>query len=347
MSCAADVVIVGAGPAGTAAAISCALRGLRVTLVERQRFPRHRPGETLPPGVEAVLRQLGVAEDVAGASVIRHDGIAVNWAGRATTMYFGGDEGNRWLGYQVSRADLDHILLARASTLGVDVRQPVTAEKPILREGRVVGAVTSEGPCPARLVVDGTGGVGWLRRRLGLGLAAASPPLRAYYGYCAGRVAGDRPEVVGDKRGWTWTAPIGPDLIHWTRLTFTGRGTEPPAALAGRPVIGRVRCADVTWRLVSESAGPGYFLVGEASAVLDPAASHGVLRALLSGTLAAHIASAIVSGAVPERAATDSYRRWAASWFHHDARRLSSLYRELDASWPGVTAVESSETVQV
>ena len=47
-----DVVVVGGGPAGSSAAISCAEAGLRVALLERERFPRDLPGETLPPGVE-------------------------------------------------------------------------------------------------------------------------------------------------------------------------------------------------------------------------------------------------------------------------------------------------------
>jgi len=72
-----DVVIVGAGPAGTAAAILCAQRGLRVTLLEQAAFPRTRPGETLPPGVEAVLDQLGIAQAINQGGFLRHPGHAV------------------------------------------------------------------------------------------------------------------------------------------------------------------------------------------------------------------------------------------------------------------------------
>lgn len=344
MSSAADVLVAGAGPAGTAAAISSARRGLRVALLERRAFPRHRPGETLHPGVEPVLRQLGVAEQVAAASSIRHDAISVHWAGEATVTHFGGDESGRWHGYQVSRADLDAILLARARQLGVDVIQPAMAKTPIMDGHRVVGVETSAGPYSARFVIDAAGGVGWLRRRLGLALDVASPPLRAHYGYSAGSVSSNLPQLVGDERGWTWMTPIGPQTVHWARLTFAGSGIvkEPPAALAGRPSIGRTRCADVTWRLVAESAGAGYFLVGEAAAVLDPAASHGVLRALMSGTLAAHLAWGIVSGILPEGAAIEHYRTWTASWFHDDARRLSGLYQQLHASWPGAVAGRAS-----
>jgi flavin-dependent dehydrogenase len=99
--------------------------------------------------------------------------------------------------------------------------------------------------------------------------------------------------------------------------------------------VGRIRGADVTWRHVPASAGPGYFLTGDAAVVLDPAASHGVLRALMSGMMAGHTVRRIVSGLVPEPAAVESYRRWTSAWFHHDVRRLSALYDELDPAWAG------------
>jgi 2-polyprenyl-6-methoxyphenol hydroxylase-like FAD-dependent oxidoreductase len=75
------IVVVGGGPGGCATAIWCALRQLSVTLIEARKFPRHRPGETLHPGVEPILRQLGVAEQVAVASSMRHEGQHVHWGG--------------------------------------------------------------------------------------------------------------------------------------------------------------------------------------------------------------------------------------------------------------------------
>src|SRR5262249_51602234 len=63
-----DVAVIGGGPGGSAAAITCAARGWRVHLFERATFAGadfagDRPGETLHPGVEPVLAQLGVADD--------------------------------------------------------------------------------------------------------------------------------------------------------------------------------------------------------------------------------------------------------------------------------------------
>jgi flavin-dependent dehydrogenase len=87
--------------------------------------------------------------------------------------------------------------------------------------------------------------------------------------------------------------------------------------------------ADATWRLSHRPAGTGYFLVGDAASVLDPASSHGVLKALLSGMMAGHLIGAVVGGTVAAGVAIDSYSRWIREWFAHDVARLNELYAKV------------------
>ncbi|MBA4535538.1 hypothetical protein H1196_23700 [Brevibacillus halotolerans] len=48
--------------------------------------------------------------------------------------------------------------------------------------------------------------------------------------------------------------------------------------------------ADMTWRVITQLGGPGgYFLIGDAATVLDPASSHGVLKAVMSGMMAGNL----------------------------------------------------------
>lgn len=331
----ADVLIVGCGPAGAAAAITAAAAGLDVRLLERSAFPRHRPGETLHPGVEPVLARLGVADRVAAVSGARHAAQSVSWAGRATVTSFGGSAEEPWRGYQVAREDLDAILVERACELGVDLRRPEAAGAPVIEAGRLTGTEQHR----ARIVIDATGGLGWLRRGLRLPFVAASPPLRADYGYCAGD--GDPiPALRGDGTGWTWTAQVAPGRVHWTRLTFPGvaRSSGPPPSLADLPPLGRIRGADVSWRHVPASAGASWFLAGDAACVLDPAASHGVLRALISGIAAARLATKVLGGLLSASEAASAFRAWVAAWFASDAARLAALYRQLEpgegVTWP-------------
>ena len=122
-----DVLIAGGGPAGAAAAITCARSGVRVILCERDAVAGERPGETLHPGIEPLLAQLGVADRLPGVTGARHPGIWVEWGSARRFEAFGADEGGAWQGYQVWRADFDAMLLERARELGVDVRRPCAA----------------------------------------------------------------------------------------------------------------------------------------------------------------------------------------------------------------------------
>ena len=105
-----DVVIVGGGPAGCAAAICCAQAGHTVALLDAEPFPRHRPGESIHPGVLTVLRKLGVDRNVADAGFLRYPGHTVAWGGRPHFQPFGSDEAGPWLGIQVIREEFDAIL---------------------------------------------------------------------------------------------------------------------------------------------------------------------------------------------------------------------------------------------
>ena len=330
----ADVAIVGAGPAGTATAISCARAGLRAVILERERFPRERPGETLHPGIEPLLRKLGVLERVSRAGFLRHEGIWVCWDSLPRFVPYGADGAEPWRGFQAWRAELDAILLERARELGAEVLQPCRVLEPIVSAGRVVGVETSTGAVEARFVVDAAGSRHWLTRRLGLAIRRCLPHLVARFGYLEGvcPTRDSAPTIVAEERGWTWIAKVRPHLHHWTKLNLDGTRTEPtyvPDELRELSPRGRSRGADVGWRVVEKPAGPGYFVVGDAAAVLDPASSHGVLKAVLSGMLAAHLIVEAHMAGRDERIIARGYRDWVTDRFAYDVAELRNLYARL------------------
>jgi flavin-dependent dehydrogenase len=284
-------------------------------------FPRHRPGETLHPGVEPLLARLGALGRVLDAGYLRHDGTWVQWNDSRRFVPFGADDAGPWRGYQATRDDFDARLLRTALDAGAEVVR--TTPRSVLHDGRgrVIGVATDDQHHCADYVMDCTGNARWLSRQLGVRSVSRSPRLVARYGYARGLAPDDLPRIESDCQGWTWLAKVAPRRVHWTRVTEPNhrpRGAWVPEALANLEHE-TPSGADVTWRLAHQTAGPGWLLAGDAAAMLDPSSSRGVLHALMTGMMAAHM---ITSGTHTE------YNDWLSSWFEHDAARLRIAYRE-------------------
>ena len=293
----ADVLILGAGPAGCAAAIAARQAGMSVVLLEAQAAPRAQPGETLHPGVEPIFRQLGVWEALVRQGFHRQRGL---WRegenGARVFESYGRDEHGPWLGFQVDRVRLSELLRARVAGLGgKNVR--VARVDAVLAGAFGVSGVHAEG-CyyGASVVLDATGRHAWLAQKLGLLAERLEPAQRVRFGWK--REA--RPELDGQPLfrqradGWDWLAPLGDGRCAWAKLRRTSAGGG----------------MDYAWRIFRACAGDGYFLLGDAACRMDPSAANGVLRALLSGICAAHL----IATAQPAVAA-EAYRRWIAELF--------------------------------
>jgi 2-polyprenyl-6-methoxyphenol hydroxylase-like FAD-dependent oxidoreductase len=282
--------------------------------------------------VEPVLRQLGVFDRVIAEKFPRHEGNWIDWGEQPLRFEpFGSEADAPWRGFQAWRATFDTLLLDRAREAGVEIHQPCSALEVIRKDGRVAGVVTSVGPIAATWTIDAAGSHHLLARQLGLRVKKFSPRLNARYGYARGHCPArdDAPLISADATGWTWTARIQPELYQWTRLDFA-RTSRPanwlPPELQGLVQDGPPRAADVTWRKVEPVAGPGYFIVGDAAATLDPASSHGVLKGLMSGMMAAHVIEPVWRGAQPEAQALLAYEEWLTGWFDADVAKLRALY---------------------
>ncbi|MFE4671439.1 NAD(P)/FAD-dependent oxidoreductase [Streptomyces sp. NPDC056723] len=333
----ADVLIAGAGPAGCAAAIVCAAAGLRTVLAERAPGPLARPGEALHPGAETLLARLlpDGFEDAVGA---RHEGITVGWGAAPRFEPFGQDGNGSWRGFQVNRQRLDALLLDRARKAGADVRLGCRALEPVVEGGAVTGVRFNGAAAPLRTttVIDATGRARWLSRALGLTGPPRSPRLLIRYGYAAGSCPerDAAPAIVADRAGWTWTARVAPERYQWMRLDFVpvqSQRSGLPEEFAGLVPEGPARAADVSWRLCPAAAGPGWFLAGDAGVLLDPASSHGVLRALLSGWTAGSLTAAVANRAQEAERAAGAYQQWLHEGAERDMAHLSARYAQLGA----------------
>jgi flavin-dependent dehydrogenase len=326
-----DVVVVGAGPAGCAAAIHAATSGLRVALIEKALFPRDLPGEALHPDVSRLFAELGVAEALSRAGFISNPGWIRERSGDRSFVPFVGESGLQF-GFQAWRSDLDSILLAQVRRAGVAVVQPVSGAKAFLADDRVAGIEVGGKRWYSRHLVDASGATRWLSRSLRLPVKNFSPRLVARYAYFDGEL-GIIPEFREHACGWTWLARVRKDRCQCVQLGLSVDVVPPPFDCL--PPNVRFRGADVTWRLIPECAGAGYYLCGDAAAVLDPAASSGVARALASGLKAADLIVQVTLNRMDSLEAAALYRQWYAKQFVDQARQLASRYLELEAppSW--------------
>ncbi len=326
---ATDVLVAGAGPAGTTVAGLLAQLGYDVLLVEQQRFPRYHVGESLTPAVEPLFEFLGLSARMAGARFVRMPGHTFRWNGGERTSYFGASPaGSDVLGYQVWRARFDRILLERARELGARVVLGATAHGPLSSSGadpervtglRVSGPDQIERSVAARLVIDATGMRGLLARHFGLRMADPAPPALAIWGYW--RSAGDpsgrdamNTYVESFADGWIWTVRVRPDLRNVTvmvdptaarpqlkalglerfyreqiRATVATRGFLADAQLATR-----LWSCDGRWYRARAAGGPGYLVIGDAASYVDPLTSQGVRKAIGSGMHAAVVANTLL-----------------------------------------------------
>jgi menaquinone-9 beta-reductase len=134
-----DVLIVGAGPAGTIAGAVAARAGARVRIVDRLAFPRDKLcGDTVNPGTMAVLRRLGMSAD------IERRGLPVN--GMVLTGEHGVGVEGRYpdgvVGYAIVRRDLDAVLLDHAVASGCQFEPGVAVERAVVDEIGARRAVT-------------------------------------------------------------------------------------------------------------------------------------------------------------------------------------------------------------
>jgi len=330
-----DVLVVGGGPAGCAAATWAVRRGLRAELLHRPEQDAYRPGETLHPGIEPLLRRLGAEEALLAPGFPRTAGHFVSWGERDSFEAYGADGSGPWRGFQACRQTLERGLREAAQRAGVVVTETAARVAPLAGpDGRVAGArVEGVGDTTARAVVDAAGSRHWLARGLGLEVRRWSPRLIARFGVVSGALPGrDEPSLRARADGWTWIAPVADDAVAWVRLALRdgdASATAVPEELSGLTPRGRTGGADVTWRLVPQTAGPGYAVAGDAAFVLDPLSSHGVLHAVMSGMMAAEMLAKHLLGGVPEAVTTAAYRRWMRSRFTADVAGLRALYAAL------------------
>jgi len=364
-----DAVVVGAGPAGSATARHLARGGARVLLLDRERFPRHKPcSEYLSPETTRLLQRLGddvlaAVEEAAparlyGMRVVAPNGVSM--CGRFASEH---EELHppRPYSFALPRATFDLLLRDAAERAGAVVRDDVVVEDLVRDHGTVTGVLTRTAGdrrerLDARVVVGADGLNSLVARRLGL--ARRSPPYRVAFTAHVGAVAGvgDVGELHVSDWGYVGLGPIGGDVTTVALVLPLGavrgrageirarffaeldrfpglRGRFDPRRLE-REVLVTGPFARWSRRAVADHGGA--LLVGDAADFFDPFTGQGIYSALRGAELVADVLVPVLeTGAPVTRAALAPYRaaRRAAFGTKWVLERLIGM----GVGWPALT----------
>ena len=346
-----DVVVIGGGPAGAAAALALVKQGVSVLIIERSDYQRHRFGETFPPAIQETLAQLGLWQEFLAANHLRSVGIRSVWG--SNEPYDQSFLFNPYThGWHVDRRAFDALVARKAQERGAELvidsslvkceRSSDGGWKLLVSSGDKVFGVR------ANFVVDAAGRTCGLARNLGR-RRVTYDRLVGIYGLFTGNGHSDAPftlvEAVED--GWWYSAPLPGgchvvafmtdsdlcvrmmmrNIFHWK------------ARLDGAPHIrtqvaplefgSKLHVLPASSSHLDRACGRGWLAIGDAASSFDPLSGDGVLRALKSGLEAAEVILSCLAG---DDSVLQEYRLAVAREFRLYLQQRNTYYKR-ESRW--------------
>ncbi|HEU4361426.1 MAG TPA: geranylgeranyl reductase family protein [Mycobacterium sp.] len=337
-----DLVVVGGGPAGSAAAWQAAQSGARVAVLDKAQFPRDKPcGDGLTARAVSYLQKMGLADEV--AKFHRVNRVRV-FSPSAWELSFPRRPGMPDHGHVARRPELDTLLLKHAESAGAQVRQAAEVTGPVFDDaGRVNGVRLKSGETVlADAVIAADGAYSPIKRAMKLD--------SDYNGYSAiairAEMPANRPDVdsldiylklafAGDQLpGYGWVFPLGDGRVNiglgyvnsyknWQAInatTFLGEFLSGLPRDWNLPAIGELKKSKTVraWRLPMGFTAwppwrPGVLFAGDSLGAGKPASGAGISKALESGLAAGECAIAALTNGGPDDF-TNYAQRMEAAW---------------------------------
>jgi flavin-dependent dehydrogenase len=348
-----DVLVIGAGPAGTVAASIVNKAGYKVKIVEKQKFPRFVIGESLLPRCMEALEEAGFLDAVGANKFQEKFGAKFVKDGR-TADYFFADQftpGWNWT-WQVPRSEFDKTLADTVEKMGVPVSYETTVTGIDFHDSYSITTVENndgtQSQIEAKFIIDGSGYGRVIPRLLNLDKPSNLPPRKAIFSHTVdvNRSMDDEPNritIVVHKPGiWVWVIPFSSGI---TSVGFVGEGDfleglpgDNEALLRGliatEPYLAE-RLKDVefvfeprvlqSWSTTTETFyGDGFVLTGNVTEFLDPIFSSGVTLATVSSQTAAHLVIRKLKGEAVNwdeeytkvlQQGVDTFRSYVMAWY--------------------------------
>ena len=310
-----DVVIVGAGPGGSAAAYWLAAAGADVLLVDKEHFPRSKPcGDGLTPRAVRMLEEMGMGD------FLHHKGYVFRGIrlyapdGHISEVKLSADTGTTH-GIVLPRIDLDDALRSRAVEVGARFLPGFHVVSPHRVSRKVAGVAGRWDGCPlilsAKLVILATGAIRAPLQAFGFPDNVLLPTGLAWRGYATGVQGLDEYLEIHLFQdilpGYAWVFPTGQGTAN-IGVGIKLNGMNPnqgsralKSAFQRFLQSGRLKGAGLSGRprgfpLLSAfpylpTYAPGVLVVGEAAGLVDPFTGEGIALALESGRMAAQAAA--------------------------------------------------------
>ena len=315
-----EVVIIGGGPAGCAAATVLAEMGHDVLVLEREKFPRYHVGESLLPFTYYPLQRLGLLDKMQQSAFVKKYSVQfVSVSGKASQPFYfftryNQDVAQTW---QVLRSEFDQMVMEHAREKGARIKEEVTVTGLLREAGRVIGvrAQHNDGSVAeyrARITFDCSGKESFAAVRNQWRIKDPMLNKVAVWTYYKdakrddGIDAGATTVAFVPEKGWFWYIPQHNDMVSVGVVAegkyLTRGGIKSPEQMFKREIEQNAWIKEhlqpgqqtgpyyVTNEFSFHSkhcATEGLLLAGDAFCFLDPVFSSGLMFALKSGVLAA------------------------------------------------------------
>jgi len=350
-----DVLIIGAGPAGSSAAALLHKQGFKLLVVEKQIFPRFVIGESLLPHCMDLLKEADLLDAVEAQNFIHKCG-AVFLRGDETCNFDFSDQFTAGWKYtfQVPRADFDKTLADAIAARGVEILYGHGVTAISFNENGATATIESPDKTnrsvTAKFVLDCSGYGRVLPRLLDLEMPSKFPPREALFAHVtgdrrpAGREEGKIWACIHPGGAWIWIIPFSNGKtstgVVATPEFFAQHSGEPDAQLceilmadpnvAAR--LGQMQFAMPAQRIsgyacaIKQLYGPHFALAGNATEFLDPIFSSGVTLALASANRAAKTITHELRGETVD---------WQADYADHVMQGINTFRAYVSAWYDG------------